>query len=94
MEGKSPKNGEGMPKRGNMIRDNQILYNNPKSTKHVNGMLNITLPNDLHHHRAKNQQRNLFELIKSVPLLAFFFPPSLDGMLNIALPNEGSWIGL
>ena len=61
MEEKSPKNGEGMPKRGNMIRDNQILYNNPKSPKgHVNGMLNITLPNDLHHHRAKNQQRNLF----------------------------------
>ena len=29
MEVKSPKNGEGMPKRGNMIRDNQILYNNP-----------------------------------------------------------------
>ena len=47
MGGKSPKNGEGVPKRGNMIHDNQILYNNPKSTKgHVNGMLNITLPNE------------------------------------------------
>ena len=65
MGGKSPKNGEGVPKRGNMIHDNQILYNNPKSSKetklkkkiklhrssykrsnHVNGTLNITLPNE------------------------------------------------
>ena len=40
MGGKSPRNGEGVPKRGNMIHDNQILYDNPKSSKETKQKIN------------------------------------------------------
>ena len=40
MGGKGPKNGEGLLKRGNMIHGNQILYDNPKSSKETKLKIN------------------------------------------------------